>query len=243
MTDVSCHGHVPNVGCPGGCGTAANQAWWNEEQKKKGKKGKKKPWANNAANKLNEPGSNHEEFKSLLLYMFDEMMINSASDAASVVRERMSGECDGMVLGGRPGVEAAGCGLDGYAAWYDLVAPEREWDHKGLILDSLDMLERGNTFTELPDSDEEISYEVWSNIHYGYVGIDVGLSSGELHTGANAADAMQFRTPDHGDGAAINIGISLRRKYTPAQLTPERVYAEILLGLDALRSNGKVRSR
>jgi len=102
------------------------------------------------------------------------------------------------------------------------------------------MRERNDVFTPMPTGDK-VRYDIWSNIHYGYVGTDVGFSSDILDKGADLADlAGQDRT-DPGDQIAVEIGIDLRRRYSPNQLSPSVIYDAVMGRYDDLRDAGIIR--
>lgn len=121
--------------------------------------------------------------------------------------------------------------------WFLKVRTNGEWDHKQRILDLQDRAH----FTEIPGTTAELSYEAWSNIHYGYVGNDVNFSSFVLHAGANIADQVSHGEVDPGDQAAIQIGINFREKYGPEELRPEHLHQAILENYEELRDAGKIR--
>ena len=73
----------------------------------------------------------------------------------------------------------------GYYKWYELVKSKGNWDHKEYILEnysdwSCDLLKQ-----------DMYQYNIWSNIHYGYLGLAVGFKEWELLKGAGLARAKQ----------------------------------------------------
>lgn len=92
-------------------------------------------------------------------------------------------------LGASPDFEAAAAGQKAaaYGLWAERVAPGRPWDHKRLLR------------TKFPGQphphwhkygDFDYFYDIWSNIHYGYVGVALGFGADELINGAGLAQAM-----------------------------------------------------
>lgn len=82
---------------------------------------------------------------------------------------------------------AAGKKAAAYGLWAERVAPGRPWDHKRLLR------------TKFPGQphphwhkygDFDYFYDIWSNIHYGYVGVALGFGADELINGAGLAQAM-----------------------------------------------------
>ncbi|MEV6235014.1 polymorphic toxin type 44 domain-containing protein [Saccharopolyspora shandongensis] len=125
-----------------------------------------------------------------------------------------------------------------YAEWFELVKPGGEWDHKSWILD---MTVEDNTETPIPGTSGEIRYDMWSNIHYGYVGREAGFSADDLHTGADVADYGTQGHTDPADQAAVQFGMDLHEKYGPDALTPEIVQQEIIANYDDLVRSGVIR--
>lgn len=65
--------------------------------------------------------------------------------------------------------------------WKELVGARKKWDHKRQVKEiygfwSFDAVTR-----------YEFNFDIWSNIHYGYLGLSVGFSEGVLKMGAGAA--------------------------------------------------------
>jgi hypothetical protein len=79
------------------------------------------------------------------------------------------------------------------------------------------------TFPIPGDDEHEYNYDIWSNIHYGYVGMAAGFNSLELRGGAIAADGQYVPADD----LSVQIGIELWEKYGP-NLTPEQLHQAIL---------------
>jgi hypothetical protein len=111
-----------------------------------------------------------------------------------------------------------------HLAWATLVRQNGPWDHKPII---------ARRFTPAVTSGEQhyhrhhghlYFYDVWSNVHYGFVGRACGFSESELLDGAGleqiASDALRGNRPsasegvqglrryDHpSDRAAVTIGV------------------------------------
>ncbi|MGW5647185.1 WXG100-like domain-containing protein [Saccharopolyspora sp. NPDC003752] len=175
-----------------------------------------------------KPGDAFGEFGDIVAYMTDEMVDNSKDPRVLDLQEK--NRSDGVLSG----LEKAGA----YVDWGNLVKPGGEWDHKSKILG---MTVEDNTYTPIPGVLGEIRYDTWSNIHYGYVGLEAGFSEDELHAGANVADyGTQDRT-DPTDQAAVQFGMDLHEKYGPDALTPEIVQQEIVANYDDLVRSGVIR--
>lgn len=65
--------------------------------------------------------------------------------------------------------------------------------------------------------DYDYYYDVWSNIHYGYVGLSVGFDENTLLNGADLAQVIDSKggnAEDTGDDkTSIKIGFALYYKY------------------------------
>lgn len=137
----------------------------------------------------------------------------------------------------RPSIEA-GNRAAALATWGWLVQSDGQWDHKpklrGLFGMSLDREE--TLYTDLPSGNRELFYDVWSNIHYGFVGTLAGITRLELQTAANLSDGVTG-VNDSADVTTIDIGIELARELGPvAEVTSTAVVAALLAQLDSLRA-------
>lgn len=129
-----------------------------------------------------------------------------------------------------------------YALWTERVGPHRPWDHKRILLRKFP--------TELEAGwhkygDYEYYYDIWSNIHYGYVGVALGFSSVEMINGAGLAQYFydHWRSePRHNhselgpwpasaddiqDHRSIKLGTDLYRDVPPHALTAEKLLQKI----------------
>jgi hypothetical protein len=68
--------------------------------------------------------------------------------------------------------------------WALLVGPGRTWDHKERIL------EKFGKWSFDPETRKKFRFDIWSNIHYGYIGASVHFSTALLLGGAGLAQAM-----------------------------------------------------
>lgn len=119
-----------------------------------------------------------------------------------------------------------------YAIWFDQVMTERPWDHKLKISEKLF---RG-TGVKRPINQESLNssisishfhkykeydyfYDIWSNIHYGYVGLYSGFDEGTLLNGSKYqqyfqnAKSFKFRSDTTDDNTTMKIGFSLYKKF------------------------------
>lgn len=168
------------------------------------------------------------EFDGILTFITDEMTRNANSADVQHIRDLLKEKVNPF-KSLKDKVEAA-------LAWKDLVETGGPWDHKSKIRGEMT---GGNQFTPIPGVPGEIRFDVWSNIHYGYVGTQAGFDSIALHTGANAADLWENGHTDPSDQAAVQIGIDLAHRYGPDALRPEHVSQIIMDNYDKLvRADG-----
>ncbi|NHZ78995.1 hypothetical protein F2P44_06855 [Massilia sp. CCM 8695] len=147
-------------------------------------------------------------------------------------------------IGGPPdyGSISAGQKLAAYTIWAERVGPNRPWDHKPILSARL---RKQNIFRAgwQRYGNEDYFYDIWSNIHYGYVGAACGFSPDELLGGAGLAqagsdimrDVSSLRRPtvqnhpengawantfdDIPDHISIKLGVTLYQQTKPAALT------------------------
>lgn len=103
-----------------------------------------------------------------------------------------------------------------YAWWALQVAEKMPWDHKPVIAANYGLYAHDAQTTKL------YRWDIWSNIHYGYVGTSIFFSASELIAGAEIANIMANwgkpllvygKAEDPYDQAAILLGIELWLKH------------------------------
>ncbi len=110
--------------------------------------------------------------------------------------------------------------------WTERVFAKRPWDHKPIIREKFSHLavERTHPQTQVvyksyyhKYKDYDYFYDVWSNIHYGYVGLSVGFDEDMLLNGADLAQIIDSKGGNvedtNDDKTSIKIGFSLYYKY------------------------------
>src|SRR5262249_3761858 len=119
-------------------------------------------------------------------------------------------------------------------SWALLVRQDGPWDHKPVIRRRFHPRGPGEQVWHRLGN-WEYYYDIWSNIHYGYVGIACGFTGSTLLNGAGleqiGTDLWRHRLPqrrpgvpglagfdDVSDQAAIRIGIALYAS-TPSNVT------------------------
>lgn len=129
-----------------------------------------------------------------------------------------------------------------YYIWAERVGPGRPWDHKPILSARL-RRQRIFRIGWQRYGNNDYFYDIWSNIHYGFVGVACGFSADELLGGAGLAQAasditrdlksMRVPTVQHhpGNGAwansfddipdhiSITLGMQLYHQTKPGTLT------------------------
>jgi len=163
----------------------------------------------------------YERFDKTLAYMYQEMITNAQSGEAERISTWLQLSCVPQANQYSSNLIAA------LYTWSVMVRTGGPWDHKWK-LDS--MLELGKTndyfFPIRGDLEYEYYYDIWSNIHYGYVGRAIGFDSMTLQYGANLGDYFVGRN-DAGDVLNTQIGIDLWDS-DRLNLTPQRLHQVIL---------------
>lgn len=90
--------------------------------------------------------------------------------------------------GGMPDFYAAAAGAKtaAYGLWAERVGPNRPWDHKPIVSRRLAATGTFNAGWHKWGA-YDYYYDIWSNIHYGYVGRAAAFSTAELINGAGLA--------------------------------------------------------
>jgi hypothetical protein len=160
----------------------------------------------------------YSRFHTVIDFMYREMYHNARSKQVEEIRAMWSGEraAETFTMSGEPGERAAQAGavisdsLLAATRWKNLVKAGAVWDHKGRLRDMLGV--DPNTCGDLHfpiegDPDHEYYYDIWSNIHYGYVGRAAGFPGSILQWGAARGGAAGRNDPL--DVETVQIGIDL----------------------------------
>ncbi len=206
------------------CGTSTKNLWTSCP-----------PNLANTENKEEETSDEMSYYKSdiALDYMYGEFMTNVNSIDVYTMAEYIDRYHNPRLIDYLyPG------GPDGYYAtallkWALKVRQRGPWDHKPKLneLLKLDKDYNGEAddywFPIREDTEHEYYYDIWSNIHYGYVGSAAGFSSNVLHFGATFGDTVLAGVDDEGDRISVQIGIDLWNN-NGRSLTKEQLHQAIL---------------
>lgn len=165
--------------------------------------------------------------------------------------------------GGMPDFYAAAAGAKtaAYGLWAERVGPNRPWDHKPILAAKLSAAGSFNHGWHKYGS-YDYFYDIWSNIHYGYVGRTAGFSATELINGAGLAQMASDivsgirkgtvttiqNHPENGgwpasaddipDHISIRLGCRLYDQHKPGTLTTDLLLAAITTVPAPWGSNG-----
>ncbi len=172
---------------------------------------------------LNATQNPFDRFDRTLNYMYSEMVHNSRSMSAEYMRSLLTAStfCPEYLTGNDPFYYFLEAPLTAYWIFFNKVVSGGEWDHKPKIR-SLLGLNRSwqDLYYPIRGNDEyEVYYDIWSNIHYGYVGSAIGFDEDSLKTFANmekyaplplkALVKKYFGQYDPGDEISVEIGIGI----------------------------------
>lgn len=160
-----------------------------------------------------------KEFSTILAYMFGEMDTNADTAGG------MGSQCSGGDV-----YTTVAC-KGGVLAWFGaMVLPGSVWDHKGPIGDYIGLDEDNDDtrYVNVPGTNYRMRFDIWSNIHYGYVGSAAGIGGDTLIAGSHAAVAGRT---DAADDFAVQMGIDLWNEYGE-DMTEEDLRGYIVDNLD-----------
>jgi lysophospholipase L1-like esterase len=176
-----------------------------------------------------------QEYNQIADWMSLQIRTNSVSQQVQDIHFAMT-DCPRIDPQG-----AAGCIAAGLLEWKNLVCTGCVWDHKPQIATYWN--DRDHYFADvLPGTSLKVYYDIWSNIHYGYVGSAAGIDRGTLITGSHISEGAG--NTDAGDDLSINIGVDLFNAYGATGLTTARLDAAIRSHLSQWQSlTGNVQVR
>lgn len=150
-------------------------------------------------------------FDTTLPYMYRELIVNAQSkDVESIKNALLNGKT-----------------LLARTLWFSLVRSGAKWDHKPKLEKKLDLETPPDYYFPIRDDTEhEWYYDIWSNIHYGFVGRAAGFSAQTLQDYA-ASGLPGAGKNDDGDVLSVQIGIDLWDEYQ-LTLTQDQLHDAIV---------------
>lgn len=153
----------------------------------------------------------YSRFDQALAYMYQELTTNAQSKDAQAIKDALNNRNQ----------------LLARTLWFNLVAKDHKWDHKPILAKKLGLIKPPDYWFPIRgDSEHEWYYDIWSNIHYGYVGRAAGFDAQTLQDYA-ASGAPGTGTNDEGDVLSVQIGIDLWDEYQ-LTLTQEQLHQAII---------------
>ena len=181
---------------------------------------------------------------AVVRFIHTEMMNNRVSDDANFIRENNDIDVWDLLSP----IDSTKGLYDAFERWYQMVRNRGPWDYKGTI--------RQNHGEWAYDDSNGRAYglDIWANLHYGYLGMDLGFSATVLSSAAGFAQWRAGTVPDGTwdrtldemgnflaalddpkDQEAIQIGIDLWTKYKE-QVTVDLILNEVRARADSLNT-------
>src|SRR5262249_3013929 len=126
---------------------------------------------------------NETRFTGAEQYIFDEMKRNINSDTVKSIRELLR-EPKWWEFGRDYGSDVTAA----LAMWAAKGAPGQDWDHKPKLQQRFGLKTKDDFFFQQPGTDRQVYYDIYSNLHYGYVGRAAGLDTKTLIQGASLGE-------------------------------------------------------
>lgn len=166
----------------------------------------------------NRSDLNYADGDTTLQYMYEEMKNNASSDYVKNIKRR-NDEVSNISDTAIP-----------YGLWQAKVDKNQEWDHKPKLKSLLNLEGTNYHYLVWGKSDREFYYDIWSNIHYGYVGKAAGFSDGALQFFASVNDLWETKSLNGPDSKAVQLGIELWNETggNPNNLTPEKLRQKVI---------------
>jgi hypothetical protein len=169
-------------------------------------------------------GVSYVRYDATVDFMYEEMMTNLDSEEFKFIKDNLDLISDPPLFSD-PNA-STGYLTAALTKFYDQVKTGGPWDHKPILEDMLGLEEGVDLrFPVRGDAEHEVFYDVWSNIHYGYIGTAAGFGEGELQKAADIAEEGTGKN-DPADKLTIQIGIDLWNKYGE-NMTQEQFEAEV----------------
>ena len=109
------------------------------------------------------------------------------------------------------------------------------WDHKPFLMLNWGKSKQFWTPIRTDPAPETLYFDVWSNVHYGYVGSSIGLPDWVLLGGQRLAAIAFGGVSDAADDLSVRAGIQLWRTYG-ARLTESNVTFALMLHMGGYRA-------
>ncbi|MET9293862.1 polymorphic toxin type 44 domain-containing protein [Streptomyces sp. NPDC003077] len=177
-----------------------------------------------------------KRFTDAETYIFSEMKTNMKSDEVRAIQALLRPP-KWYEIGRNPGSETTAA----LTMWFAKVAPHQDWDHKPKLTERYDLKKSDDFYFKQPNSQKEVFYDIYSNIHYGYVGRAAGFDQKTLIEGASVGESMFTGDDDEGDQITMRVGMELYDKYGE-NMTQEQLHQGIqdaMTRMEKAKAEGK----
>ncbi len=137
-------------------------------------------------------------------YMYQEMFKNITSADVDFIRKSLQGPQAAQLIG--------------LARWGQLVMPGGKWDHKTQIMDVTNRYSEQQLYFIPPGMTTEAYFDLWSNVHYGYIGTLAQIPADTLIGAQDIPVITGKQAPS--DTIGVQAGIDLANS-VGENLTPE----------------------
>lgn len=152
------------------------------------------------------PTKSEQQYNETSHYIYQEMNHNVRSEFTQRIRDEWSG-----------GLGTKKRALDEFALAVQTGGP---WDHKPTIQRMLGATEGSDFYLQQPGTDRQVFYDIYSNIHYGFVGASTGVPTSVIELAPTLGTDATGATDD-GDRITVKAGIDMYQKYG-ADMTEEQ---------------------
>lgn len=176
------------------------------------------------------PTSSEQNFTKAEDFIYDEMMKNLKSPKFLAMKKQFE---EGLLL--HP-LDTA----DAYKAFYDLVQTDGPWDHKPMIRDLVGIQKGDGLYFQQPGTDRQVYYDLYSNVHYGYMGRAAGIPPALLEAIPNIPTGPTG-VNDASDDLYVAAGIAMYDKYGPNMTATQfhQGLTDLINQLDAAQQSGQ----
>lgn len=187
------------------------------------------------------PGAGGSSYEQVMKYMWSEISTNRDSE---IVQRILALNTSGKT----------GDGMRAFKEWFDQVHGKvtvpwtnvkvmdpAPWDHKPKLDKLMGMADKNNYYLRLPwtkngDEYDAVFYDIFSNIHYGYVGRMAGFDEQTLVNGGNAP-VPGVGADDFGDEISTRIGAQMFDRYGPS-MTEQQFQTGVYAAIQQLQAAG-----
>ncbi|OJH38156.1 hypothetical protein BON30_23680 [Cystobacter ferrugineus] len=119
-------------------------------------------------------------------FIHQKMLENERGPDVAYMREKLKTTWVDVVVPRKQDIES----IQALHRWYQLVKNRAPWDYKQEIIS------RFGRWMDDPQRPIRYGYDIWANLHYGYIGLACGFSQWTLLQGAGFAQWRAGTSPD-----------------------------------------------